>query len=124
MENLLISIVGSLISSIILGLLAICFCIKPYREHRKIYSKIMRLNRQYSDPRDNGIFEPSVNFKQLDEIIEIIDDLNNQKELHPIFSYLFCYKNILCYINLLFDYSRDPIMLAERKNFEPNYLIN
>lgn len=124
MEEILKNIFVSLSSSIGISILSIIFFIKPYSKHRKMYAKIMKLSRIYRDSRNNGFLEPKIDFKQGDYIIEIIDDLHKQRDLHHFFSFLFDYDKIIFNMKFLFDYTRDPIMLPKDKKFEENYLMD
>lgn len=127
LENIIISFVSSIIGPIILGILSIIFCIKPYREHKIIYSKIRHLQRNYRDvfkKNAHDSFIVGIIEKECNEIGDIIDSLHRLVDTNPIFAYLFNYKPIISLLETLFYYTKDPIMLEKDKLFEKNYQID
>lgn len=129
MEDLIIGIVATLLSTVIISLWGI-FIITPYNEQRKIYKKILKTLRNYKDPRkyENKILPDSITIncikEQVDSINEILDLLEEQKDLNHFLYWLFNYEKVKIYLRFLLEYIRDPIMLKEQRQFESDYILD
>ena len=122
MNDLIISVIGSLISALIYRIL----CIDAYKEHKEIYHKLMCLKRDFKDPNNTNPINPDVNLigKQLHQIKELSDKIIKMQDIHPFFSFIFNYSELHRSIVLLFEYNRNQIMLPEQKFFEDDYRMD
>ena len=95
-----IDILKSIISAIILECLSFLFFISTYKEHRKIYSMILKLRREFKDPNQIR-FNLNVIEHQHKLFVDIFDKMTEIEDIHPIFAYLFDYKKIknICLID-------------------------
>lgn len=129
MNDLIIGIISTLISTIIIGLWG-TLIIVPYQAHMKIYKAILRLSRNYDDPRKYiGDLMPTslmINCieKQRGQIEEILESILELKELSRFTYWLFNYQKLELSLKLLFNYTNDPIMLDKQKEFSDDYILN
>ena len=118
-----IDILKSIISAIILGCLSILFFISTYKEHRKIYSMILKLKREFKDPNQMR-FNLNVIEHQHKLFVDIFDKMTEIEDIHPIFAYLFDYKKIKNILYDLFEYNRNSIMLKDKKVYSSDYKMD
>lgn len=129
MLDIIIGIVATIISTVILSLFGM-IVIKPYRKHREIFKKILRVIRNYEDPRKYGeqILAQSITIncigEQMAQIEELFDLMTEQKDLNPFLYKLFRYHKIQADFCILFEYIRNPIMLDKFKEFDDKYLLD
>lgn len=129
MIDILIGIIATIASTVILGLFGM-FIITPYRNHQEIFKKILRIIRNYEDPRKyQGQMLPSSLMvdcieKQICQIEEVFDLMDEQKDLNPILYKLFEYEKAEGLLHILFEYIRNPIMLKDSKEFDDEYLLD
>lgn len=129
MLDLIIGIVATIASTIIIGLFGLLI-IAPYKMHQEIFKKILRLIRNYEDPRTyQGQMLPYSSIvkcieKQVNNIEEINDLIDEQKDLNPLLYKLFKYDEAKRCINVLFHYISDPIALEESKEFDEEYRLD
>ena len=129
MKDLMIGVVSTLISTIIIGLWG-TLIIVPYQNHMKIYKAILHLARNYEDPRkyEDQIVPTSLMTncigKQLEQIENIQDSLLEQKDLSRFAYWIFKYEKIVNQLEFLAEYTRNPVMLSEQKEFPDDYLLN
>lgn len=129
MIDILIGIIATIASTVILGLFGM-FIITPYRNHQEIFKKILRIIRNYEDPRKyQGQMLPSSLMvdcieKQICQIEEVFDLMDEQKDLNPILYKLFGYEKAEGLLHILFEYIRNPIMLKDSKEFDDEYLLD
>ena len=129
MTDLLIGIIATLLSTVIIGLFGL-MVIKPYNAHHEVCRKVLRVIRNYEDPRRFvGYLAPSSLMmdcidKQLKSLQEIFDLISEQKDMNKLLYRLFRYDKISSACWLLFEYVRNPIMLKETKEFEDDYRLN
>lgn len=129
MVDIIIGVIATIASTIILGLFGMLI-ITPYRNHQEIFKKILRIIRNYEDPRKyQGQMLPTSLMvdcieKQICQIEEIFDLMDEQKDLNPLLYKLFRYEQTESYLHILFEYIRNPIMLKDSKEFDDNYLLD
>ena len=129
MNDLIIGIISTLITTIIIGLWG-TLIIVPYQEHMKIYKAILHLSRNYDDPRKYiGDLTPTslmINCiqKQREQIEEILDSVLELKELSRFTYWFFNYPKLEISLNFLFNYTNNPIMLDKQKEFSDDYTLN
>lgn len=129
MRDLVIGVVSTIVSTIIIGLWG-TLIIVPYREHMKIYKAVLRLARNYKDPREyEGQLLPvslmiDCMEKQLDQIENIRDSILEQKDLSAFSYWIFKYGKLAQKLTFLAEYTRNPVMLNEQKEFSDDYLLN
>lgn len=122
-------VLTTIFSTFIIGLCGITI-VDPLRSRLIIYKKILRVIRNFEDPRKLGDgFVPNTilidNIKKQTEAIEAILDLvEEQKDLRRFWYWLFNYKEVSRYLNILFEYIGNPIMLKGQKEFEDDYVLN
>lgn len=129
MKDFLIGTVTTLLSAIIIGLWGTVIVI-PFQTQQRIHKAVLRVLRKYTDPRDyQGMFVPTKIMMdsietQCDQIEEIIDLIQEQRELNKFTCWLFNYDRLETNLHFLFEYIRNPIMLDEQKEFEDNYSLD
>ena len=129
MIDILIGIIATIASTVILGLFGM-FIITPYRNHQEILKKILRIIRNYEDPRKyQGQMLPTSLMvdcieKQICQIEEVFDLMDEQKDLNPVLYKLFGYEKTEGLLHILFEYIRNPIMLKDSKEFDDEYLLD
>lgn len=129
MIDILIGIIATIASTVILGLFGM-FIITPYRNHQEILKKILRIIRNYEDPRKyQGQMLPTSLMvdcieKQICQIEEVFDLMDEQKDLNPVLYKLFGYEKTEGFLHILFEYIRNPIMLKDSKEFDDEYLLD
>ena len=129
MRDLTIGIVSTLISTIIIGLWS-TLIIVPYQEHMKVYKAILRLARNYEDPRryEDQFIPTSLMTdcieKQLEQIESIQDSLLEQKELSKFACRIFRYEKLINKLKFLAEYTRNPVMLSDQKEVSEDYLLD
>lgn len=129
MKDFLIGTVTTLLSAFIIGLWGTVIVL-PFQTQQKIHKAVLRVLRNYKDPRDyQGMFTPTslmldIMKKQCDQIEEIIDLIQEQRELNKFTCWLFNYDRLEANLHFLFEYIRNPIMLDEQKEFEDNYALD
>ena len=129
MIDLFIGIVATLASTIIIGLFGLLVN-TPYKVHQEIFKRILRLIRNYEDPRTyQGQLLPHSFIvkcieKQVNDIEEINSLIDEQKDLNPLLYKLFKYDEVKRCINVLFHYISDPIALEESKEFDVEYRLD
>ena len=96
----------------------------------KIYKGILRLARNYEDPRkyESQLFPTSLKTncigKQLEQIEKVQDSILEQKELSRFACWIFKYEKLINQLESLAEYTRDPVMLSEQKEFSYDYLLD
>ena len=129
MIDILIGIIATIASTVILGLFGM-FIITPYRNHQEILKKILRIIRNYEDPRKyQGQMLPTSLMvdcieKQICQIEEVFDLMDEQKDLNPVLYKLFGYEKTEGFLHILFENIRNPIMLKDSKEFDDEYLLD
>lgn len=129
MRELIIGVASTIISTIIVGLWG-TLIIAPYQNHMKIYKGILRLARNYEDPRkyESQLFPTSLKTncigKQLEQIEKVQDSILEQKELSRFACWIFKYEKLINQLESLAEYTRDPVMLSEQKEFSYDYLLD
>lgn len=129
MKDLIIGIGSTLISTIIIGLWG-TMIIVPYQEHMKIYKAILQLARKYEDPRKyEGQFIPTSLMtncigEQLGQIENVQGSILEQKELSRFACWIFKYEKLVNQLEFLAQYTKNPVMLSEQKEFSDDYLLN
>lgn len=129
MRDLIIGVVSTLISTIIIGLWGFLMIV-PYQEHMKIYKAILHLTRNYEDPRKYvGQLTPislmtNCIKKQLEQIETIQDSILEQKDLSSFSCWIFKYEELVNKLGFLAEYTRNPFMLSEQKEFSEDYRLN
>lgn len=129
MRDLIIGVVSTLISTIIIGLWG-TLMIVPYQEHMKIYKAILHLARNYEDPHKyEGQLIPTSLMtncigKQLEQIENIQNSILEQKDLSSLSCWIFKYEELVNQLGFLAEYTRNPIMLSEQKEFSDSYRLN
>lgn len=97
MVDIIIGVIATIASTIILGLFGMLI-ITPYRNHQEIFKKILRIIRNYEDPRtyQRQMLPTSLMVdcieKQICQIEEIFDLIDEQKDLNPLLYKLFRYE--------------------------------
>lgn len=129
MKDLVIGVVSTLVSTIIIGLWG-TLIIVPYQNHMKIYKAILHLSRNYEDPRKyEGQLIPTSLMtncigRHLEQIGNIQDSLLEQKDLSRFAYWIFKYGKLVGQLEFLAEYTRNPIMLSEQKEFPDDYLLD
>ena len=129
MRELILGVASTIISTIIVGLWG-TLIIAPYQNHMKIYKGILRLARNYEDPRkyESQLFPTSLKTncigKQLEQIEKVQDSILEQKELSRFACWIFKYEKLINQLESLAEYTRDPVMLSEQKEFSYDYLLD
>lgn len=129
MRELMIGVASTIISTIIVGLWG-TLIIAPYQNHMKIYKAILRLARNYEDPRkyESQLFPTSLKTncigKQLEQIEKVQDSILEQKELSRFACWIFKYEKLINQLESLAEYTRDPVMRSEQKEFPDDYLLD
>ena len=129
MLDFAIGVFATIISTMLIGLWGI-FIINPYRTHLTIYKKILRFIRNFEDPRRfEGQFVPESLLvdcikRQIEVLEEILDLIEEQKDLHKFWYWLFNFKDVSRYLNIIFEYIRTPIMLDDQKEFKDDYVLD
>ena len=129
MEDLFVGIIATLLSTIIIGLYGVLI-IAPYNAHREIYRKILRVIRNYEDPRTfkeqflpESIMVDCIK-KQVDSIYDILDLIEEQKDLNKLVYKIFKYKRTAENLSLLNNYISNPVLLKDQKEFEDNCILD
>lgn len=126
MLDLIIGIVATIASTIIIGLFGLLI-ITPYKNHQEIFVKILRLIRNYEDPRSYIGQQLSHSFmvtcieSQANAIEDINELIEDQQELNPIYK-IFKYHDVTRCLNVLFHYITDPISIEEE--FSEGYKLD
>ena len=129
MLDFTIGVFATIISTMLIGLWGI-FIINPYRAHLTIYKKILRFIRNFEDPRRfEGQFVPKSLLvdcikRQIEFLEEILDLLEEQKDLHKFWYWLFNFKDVSRYLNIISEYIRNQIMLDDQKEFKDDYVLD
>ena len=129
MLNFISGVFATIISTLLIGLWGVLI-INPYKTHLLIYKKILKFIRNFEDPRSfEGQFIPtSLLTKCIQRQIEVIEEImyliQEQKDLNIFWYWLFNYKDVSIYLNKIFEYIRNPIMLEEQKKFKDDYVLD
>lgn len=129
MRDLIIGVGSTLISTIIIGLWG-TMIIVPYQNHMKIYKAILHLARNYEDPRKYADqFIPTSLMtncmgNQIEQIGSIKDSILEQAELSRFACWIFKYEKLVNQLEFLAEYTRNPVMLSEQKEFSDDYLLD
>lgn len=129
MKDFLIGTVTTLLSAVIIGLWGTVIVI-PFQTQQKIHKAVLRVLCNYKDPRDyQGMFVPTKIMvdsieTQCDQIEEIIDIIQEQRELNRFTCWLFNYNQLEKYLISLFEYIRNPIMLDEQKEYKDDFRLD
>ena len=62
--------------------------------------------------------------RQINTLDDILDLIEEQKDRNKFVYWLFNYKIISKYLNILFEYIRNPIMLESQKRFDNDYILD
>lgn len=129
MQDFFIEVIVTLVGTAIIGILSLLFA-KPYKKYSEIYKEVLKLKRNYDEPRKlfsslggNTLAINKIG-KQQSEILDIIDKVQEQIDLHPYYSKLFKYYDLKSSLYFLFEYNRNPIMLPKDKEFEEDYRMD
>ena len=55
---------------------------------------------------------------------EFLDLVEEQKDLNKFWYWLFNFKDVSRYLNTIFEYIRNPIMLDDQKKFRDDYVLD
>lgn len=114
-DNLLNTIIGGLVVASIIGIFA-AISLNPIRECKSIFKRIIRLCTSYQDPhRLINPIQMSVIGKNIDVLKDIVTDLDSFEIEHPFFYKIFRLTKLRIYLDFIFEYTRDPIMLPKAK---------
>ena len=128
MDDFIIGILATLLSTAIIGLWGL-LVVDPYRSHVSIHKQIMRFIRNFEDSRENNgqlmehLKVESIS-RQINTLDDILDLIEEQKDCNKFVYWLFNYKIISKYLNVLFEYIRNPIMLESQKRFDNDYILD
>ena len=128
MDDFIIGILATLLSTAIIGLWGV-LVVDPFRSHVSIHKQIMRFIRNFEDPREinDQLMEhlkvESIS-RQINTLDDILDLIEEQKGCNKFVYWLFNYKIISKYLNILFEYIRNPIMLESQKRFDTDYILD
>lgn len=123
MIDTIIGVIATIISTMIIGLFSL-FLLKPYEDNLIVRKYVLKIIRNFNDPRDEKYAIEKCIEEQLSSIQEVLDLISEQCELHPILSKLFKYNDLIMNLNFLSEYIRNPIMLNDSKEFEDSYVLN
>lgn len=126
-QELIKEAVVPIITTILATILSKIFFIKPLKRHQEIKSKIIKLRNNFIDTNNRNQYDSMtirIIERQFKDIKEILDMIDETIETNKIFSFLFGYNELRIYIQLLFEYNRNPIMLTESKEFKEDYRMN
>lgn len=129
MLDFIIGVFTTIISTLLIGLWGILI-INPYKTHLTIYKKTLGFIRNFEDPRRfEGQLAPKVLQtncikRQIEELEEILDLIEEQKDLNRFWYWLFSFKNVSRYLNTIYEYIRNPIMLNKQKEFKDDYILD
>lgn len=129
MLDFTIGVITTIISTLLIGLWGI-FIVNPYKIHLTIYKKILRFIRNFEDPHSfEGQFVPNALLadcikRQIEELEEIFDLVEEQKDLNKFWYRLFDFEDVLGYLNIIFEYLRNPIMLDDQKVFKDDCILD
>lgn len=129
MQDFFIGVIVTLVGTAIIGVFSILFA-KPYKRYSEIYKEVLKLKGNYDEPRklfsSLGGKSMAINNieKQQSEILNIVNEVQEQIELHPYYSKLFKYYDLRSSLYFLFEYNRNPIMLPKDKEFEDDYRMD
>lgn len=129
MIDLIIGVVATIASTAVLGLFGMII-ITPYKNHQEIFKKILRLIRNYEDPKEyqsqivSQMLITDCISNQIEKIEEVFDLMLEQKDLNPLLYKVFRYEKIKGFLCILMEYIRNPIMLNNSKEFEDTYLLD
>lgn len=129
MLDFAIGVFATIISTLLIGLWGILI-INPFRSHLTIYKKILKFIRNFEDPRRiEGQFIPKSLLvdcvkRQIEALEEILDLVEEQKDINKFWYWLFNFKDVSRYLNTIFEYIRNPIMLDEQKEFKDDYVLD
>ncbi len=128
MDDFIIGILATLLSTAIIGLWGI-LVIDPYRSHVSIHKQIMRFIRNFEDPREindkltQHLKVESIS-RQINTLDDILDLIEEQKDCNKFVYWLFNYKIISKHLNILFEYIRNPIMIESQKKLDNDYILD
>lgn len=129
MLDFILGVFATIISTLLIGLWGILI-INPYKTHLTIYKKILRFIRNFEDPRrfegqiiPNALLINSIE-RQVEELEEILDLVEEQKDLNRFWYWLFNFNGVSRYLNRIYEYIRNPIMLDEQKEFKDDYILD
>lgn len=129
MLDFILGVFATIISTLLIGLWGILI-INPYKIHLTIYKKILRFIRNFEDPRrfdgqiiPNALLINSIE-RQVEELEEILDLVEEQKDLNRFWYWLFNFNGVSRYLNTIYGYIRNPIMLDEQKEFDDDYILD
>ena len=129
MSDFIIGVFATIISTLLIGLWGILI-INPYKTHLTIYKKILKFIRSFEDPRRferqfvPNVLQTNCIKRQIEELEEILDLIEEQKDLNRFWYCLFNFKNVSRYLNTIYEYIRNPIMLNEQKEFKDDYVLD
>lgn len=129
MLDFILGVFATIISTLLIGLWGILI-INPYKTHLTIYKKILSFIRNFEYPRrfdgqiiPNALLINSIE-RQIEELEEILDLVEEQKDLNRFWYWLFNFKGVSRYLNTIYEYIRNPIMLNEQKEFKDDYVLD